>query len=367
MAKKLHKIRVAEVSAVDKAANEDCVVVLRKRDGSGEQVVDLGWNPAAKRAYLEKLGPPFRPEIYGGTRPEDNAEDPPPHFRPERYAGSSLPKPKLPKESKKPKNSPAAMFASLMPARILRAGDLYKLMQKRAAEVQQEGETPEQAFARWMATQEGRELYEAYRSADPDEPEPEDEDVSGIVETSKAYDALMEKATKLAKRDGITQAQAFERVYTDPVNEGLVAMDKAYSDMSTGASLGPVQGRSLKPPVKASLAATDATPASAYDQLQAMAEKYAAEKGITVEAAFATISSQHPDLFATAKRFTVPVNETPAPIAKASGPSLDGLNQLRDELMAKNAGLTPEAAFERAMASPRGRVLYQRYRAELLG
>ena len=38
----------------------------------------------------------------------------------------------------------------------------------------------------------------------------------------------MRLSRKMAKRCGITVPQAFERIYTDPKNAGLVAMNKAY-------------------------------------------------------------------------------------------------------------------------------------------
>lgn len=377
---KLRKdIRITEVSSVDDAANPNAQVLMLKHADGGTSTVDLGWNESAKRAFIEKLGPPFEPSRYGGSRQPDDPGDPPGHFRPERYAGTSPAKPKLPKKTKKPPNNPKVMFNSLVPAKTLGPAALYKRMVVLAAAQQTPDQTPEAAFAKFITEDpQGRSLYEAYRSADPDDDGPDDDadPVTSLVGTSKAYDAMMAKAEVLAKRDGITIAQAFEKVYTSPTNAGLVAVDKAFDSVGPSpADPGPrgsvadtanVQ-RKPKAPRQAPLAPTDTTPESSYDYLMALAEKYAAENGISVEAAFATISSQHPDLFATAKRHTVSVTETPNVVAKAQGPSLDALNDLRDEIMAKNASLTSEQAFERAMAHPRGRQLYAKYRQELLG
>jgi hypothetical protein len=101
--------------------------------------------------------------------------------------------------------------------------DFYAALERGAQLNRRDGETREQAFARYVGENEnGRALYEAYRVASGDEPLPvakaNDRPVPPL---NAAYQELMRKAAAIAERDHLTEAQAFAKVFADPDNRHL--------------------------------------------------------------------------------------------------------------------------------------------------
>jgi hypothetical protein len=104
-------------------------------------------------------------------------------------------------------------------------GDIYKWMARAAEAARKPHQTPEAAFLEYATqTDAGRTMYEAYkRSPGPDHGGVDREADAHEPESSPALKALDDKASALAKSDStLTQAQAFEKVYTNPANRELV-------------------------------------------------------------------------------------------------------------------------------------------------
>ena len=105
----------------------------------------------------------------------------------------------------------------------LTKGDFYSAIEKAAQLSRRKGETREQAFARFISQDEqGRAMYLAYKVAPGEEPVP----VAKAAERpmpplTPAYQELMRRAAVLARQEGLTEAQAFAKLYTDPANRHL--------------------------------------------------------------------------------------------------------------------------------------------------
>jgi hypothetical protein len=101
--------------------------------------------------------------------------------------------------------------------------DLYAALERGAQLTRRDGETREQAFARYVGDNEnGRALYEAYRTAPGEEPLPVAKaNDRPMPPLNAAYQELMRKAAAIAERDHLTEAQAFAKVFADPDNRHL--------------------------------------------------------------------------------------------------------------------------------------------------
>ncbi len=89
--------------------------------------------------------------------------------------------------------------------------DIYEAMKKAAEAVRQEGETPEQALARYALTPEGREDYVRYRAAKaPPAPPPAVRAAApgsaALRSLEKAADALRAAAPELTREAAIARA-----------------------------------------------------------------------------------------------------------------------------------------------------------------
>jgi hypothetical protein len=108
------------------------------------------------------------------------------------------------------------------PAKLTKR-DFYDGLETGAQLARRADETREQAFARYSTEDaQGRALYDAYKLAPGDEPasaRPAPE--RPMPPLTSAYRELMRKAVSLAEREGITEAQAFAKVYADPANRDL--------------------------------------------------------------------------------------------------------------------------------------------------
>ena len=109
------------------------------------------------------------------------------------------------------------------PAATMTKRDFYAALERGAQLIRRDGETREQAFARYVGQDEnGRSLYEAYRVAPGEEPLPAAKaNYRPMPPLNPAYHELMRKAAVIAKRDGLTEAQAFAKVFVDPDNRHL--------------------------------------------------------------------------------------------------------------------------------------------------
>ncbi len=169
----------------------------------------------------------------------------------------------------------------------------------------------------------------------------------------------MKRARKLAAKQGITEATAFEKVYTDPANADLVAMDKADGSVGAGSDFygtgsRPTEAASMpietsrSQPAEADGDADDVTPASAYERLLAMAEDYAAKNDVSVAVAFVQISQDNPELFATSKMPTaLAVSKSWAIQKSLLAPSMDDDTDVTD----------PRTPYPDALAAAGGRYI----------
>jgi hypothetical protein len=190
MTRKLTKLRINEVSLVDRGASPGARVLLYKRDdarpfGKGDDHMDLV--AVAKRVV----------------------------------AGE--------------------------PTAFVEKRDFYAAIESGAAEIRKADEPPEQAFARFCETDpRGQILLKAHKMAKGADhrPEPEPEPV---VPQSIAYAKLCRKAEKARRKDpSLSEAAAFAKVYANPKNRDLVEADRAANrgrwhaaDMNSGAVFTP--------------------------------------------------------------------------------------------------------------------------------
>jgi len=115
-----------------------------------------------------------------------------------------------------------AVAATGRPAPLYSKGDWYAEIQKRAEARKQEGESPAQAFSRFIQKHpEGRILYEAYRRTPGVVSGTGPRHVAKATEPTPvpSYTKLMVKAAELRKsKPDLSEAQAFAKVFGDPAN-----------------------------------------------------------------------------------------------------------------------------------------------------
>jgi hypothetical protein len=103
---------------------------------------------------------------------------------------------------------------------IFKQDDFYSEMCKRAETQRKPGETREQAFAKFMTTDEGSLLYRALKVTPPGEPV--EKAAASPLEEGPAMKALRTKAEELRGENGkLTREQAFARAFEDPANRAL--------------------------------------------------------------------------------------------------------------------------------------------------
>jgi hypothetical protein len=224
MTRRLSKIRIDEISLVDVAANPGARVLLRKRDntrsfGKGDDDMDLV--PVAKRVIA---------------------------------------------------GEPSAFEKR----------DFYAAIESGAAEIRKADESPEQAFARFCQDDpRGQVLLKAHKLARGADYTPVPKLVP-VVPQSTAYATLCKKASKLAKRENLSEARAFAKVYEDPANRELVEADRAAHHQRVSKAIGTA-------PAERPATAVQAVPTSpAYGALQVLADKIReAKPELSKEQAFA--------------------------------------------------------------------------------
>jgi hypothetical protein len=105
----------------------------------------------------------------------------------------------------------------------------WREVTKRLAEQDmRKGESPQQAFARFIQTPDGAELFKAFKSASgPDHEPPVVDEALPVIKSDSAYARLKKIAANLrAENPKLTEGDAFLKVFTDPANRQLAELSK---------------------------------------------------------------------------------------------------------------------------------------------
>jgi hypothetical protein len=197
MARKLKKLRITEISSCDVGAGVGCRIVLAKRDpGAPVRFTKDGrhWDVPGDLSILDHL---ITHANELGLNIEGAARSTPVEKTVNHFMGTVMEQPI------------AKMYARA--AEIMKADD--KL-------------SHDQAIAK-IATSSRKEdqiLWKAYKETATVPPPAA---APAPTATSPAYEKLMKRARKLARREGLSEAQAFSRIYSDPANAELVGAEKA--------------------------------------------------------------------------------------------------------------------------------------------
>lgn len=209
-ATRLTNLRVREISSVDRGAGEGVEVTLMKRD-EGEQPDPIAKGVAALHTSVSSILADDELEDKQAAIDETFAQY---NDYLEQLAFDGL--------------SPSPAEKRGHPDMPYTQADLFEEMQKRAEDYRRDGETKEQAFAKYMQTDEGRRAYAVYRTLP--NPAPEQHPVAKVV--APAPSPSLERLNKLAdelhnREPSLTPDQAFTKVYSDPRNRGLVAAERS--------------------------------------------------------------------------------------------------------------------------------------------
>jgi hypothetical protein len=224
MPTKLTKLKIDEVSSVDDGANPGARIAIIKRDGSAlEQHITKAF------AAMQESAASIIESDASYDQQLDMLDESFEQF--ESYLTKIIEHTNKQETNMDVTLDVAKMVAATgRPAPLYSKRDWYAEIQKRAEACKQEGESPAQAFSRFIQKNpEGRLLYEAYRRT------PGAVNGTGPSEVEKAstptplpsYTKLVAKGEELRKADPkLTKEQAFVKAYTDPANRELVARYK---------------------------------------------------------------------------------------------------------------------------------------------
>jgi hypothetical protein len=204
--RRLRRLEIGEVSAVDHAASPGARVVLLKRDTAGAAVTitkgERSWRLPCDHGLLSQIREMasawgIEVETTKGVTSMEHSTVVTIAKQVAEGATSSLTK-----------------------------SDFYQALQKGAAEIRKSSETREAAFARFATSDpDGQVLFRAHRLADgpdyrPPAREPE------VIEQSEAYEKLLRKAAKLRRKNpSLSEAVSFAKAYE--ANPELAAADRA--------------------------------------------------------------------------------------------------------------------------------------------
>jgi hypothetical protein len=125
------------------------------------------------------------------------------------------------------------------PTRITKK-EWHDEINKRAQAERRSGESPEQAYSRFLTeTGDGRTLYQAFKRA-PQGPQAETAApaAKNTPEPTPSYRRLMAKAEALREAEPtLTREQAFTKVYTDPRNGEVAMAERAEHRAASSASI----------------------------------------------------------------------------------------------------------------------------------
>jgi hypothetical protein len=103
----------------------------------------------------------------------------------------------------------------------------YDCLKRLSEQDRQEGETREQAFARYIQAGDGRELYKAYVSASGPDFQAVPEAPAQVVRADSAYGRLRKLAADLrTEQPTLSAEQAFAKIFVDPKNRDLAEASK---------------------------------------------------------------------------------------------------------------------------------------------
>ena len=102
----------------------------------------------------------------------------------------------------------------------------YQVMKQLAEQERIAGQSSEQAFAAFIQTPDGSELFKAHQNASGPSYEPVSAEVP-VIKADSAYARLKKIARELCDEDpDMTEAAAFLKVFTDPANRELAELSK---------------------------------------------------------------------------------------------------------------------------------------------
>jgi hypothetical protein len=105
----------------------------------------------------------------------------------------------------------------------------YEVMKRLAEQDRKSDQSSEQAFAAFIQTPDGAELFKAHKSASGPDYQPEAVEVP-IVKVDSAYSRLKKIARDLCEENpDLTEGAAFLKVFTDPANRELAELSKRES------------------------------------------------------------------------------------------------------------------------------------------
>jgi hypothetical protein len=106
----------------------------------------------------------------------------------------------------------------------------YETIKRLSDHDRQEGESREQAFARYIQAGDGRELYKAYVSASGPDFQAVPEAPTQVVKADSAYGRLRKLAADLrTEQPTLSAEQAFAKIFVDPKHRELAEQSKRES------------------------------------------------------------------------------------------------------------------------------------------
>jgi hypothetical protein len=206
-AKRLTRLVISEVSAVDRGAGEGVRIALVKRAAKGERWAGnfdgaIGLDKAGNRKPAKKAKR-IKSDMGKPISATTKATNPAP-----------APAPVIEEEHPMPKVSNAVAAMSERADEILKSDSSIRSRESAIAKVAVSADPRD------------RQIWDAYRA---DFDAPAQAEPAPIAKVSSAYTQLMAKASILAKKIGVSEAVAFSKIYTAPENWGLVQPDKAFN------------------------------------------------------------------------------------------------------------------------------------------
>jgi hypothetical protein len=259
MATKLKRLRIDEISLVDKGANQHAFITLFKRDvpeietprDSDRNFNATGAGPATDRLWesfddrRRGLGPAQGQRAFADAwnalsdaeRNEIRNEEARTEQAREAAAAAA--------EAERKKEMMKQMDNSNLQEIIKLAGDIdagrmsgnfatksqwYQALSKLAESEREPNETREMAFARVINEDAGKLLFKAYRNSAGSDYVPPAPEAAPVIKSDSAYARLKKIAADLcAETPGLTSSAAFVKVFTDPANRELAELSKRES------------------------------------------------------------------------------------------------------------------------------------------
>jgi hypothetical protein len=259
MAKKLRNLFISEVSLVDKGANPHARIVLCKRDVPEIQVPkdsaplefnasgrgpahDALWNsfdnyrrqmgPAQGRTAFETAWAELDDDEKQQIRNEEVATEA------ARQAAADAAEAERKKEMMKQMNN-SKLEEIVKLAHDVDAGRMgnhadraawYGAISKAAESQRKSNESSQQSFARYVTEDaDGKAMYRCYKSAAGSDYVPPAPEPAPVIKADSAYGRLKKIASNLREARPelkLTEAAAFLKVFTDPVNRELAELSK---------------------------------------------------------------------------------------------------------------------------------------------